>query len=731
MRIILTIALFLLRLTVSAQDTLNFPPPATPPVIYAAEAKENMTVDGTLNETIWQTAPVLSNFFRMEPRQGGAYLYQTYVRAVYDKKNIYFGIFSKDSTGKKGLRVQDYKRDFDFYTNDNFVISLDPQNLKRYCVSFHATPLANQRDAQVFDDTYRDAEWDVVWKVRSNITDSGYYLEYAIPFTSLRYNKLNPGDSASWGITYARLVVRGFEQTVFPAIPQTFSPYRMTYAAQLKGLQLPPPSLNLRINPYGLVQYNKTKTNNVVSKKTEVKFGGEVKWAINPHAVIDATFNTDFAQADVDISVNNLTRFNVFFPEKRQFFLENSGVFAGADFSNLKPYFSRTIGLANTQFNAAPVPIDAGVRYTDRTQKRTLAALYVHQRGTDMQGPANFGILRYLKNYGKQNNIGVMVTHRLDEADQGKGIDQRNNTTLSVDGLIRPKDDILIQYLFTASRNNTGDSIGLAGSFYTAWTPNKAYLFYWMDFVSEKYVPGMGYIFANNTVRNNAGGYFIWRPKNELANHIRRWDPGAFATTYHNVSDGKFQSAEIDLFPVWIFFKNNNTFFVDVFLNWEHFYFTPLGINIKPGKYFYTQVSPRFATDASKKISGGISVSAGNYYDGKKYQVDLNARIAPNPHIAFTATYQNIGIRDLGINKTDANYAITTAGVRLAANPRIQASVFYQYNTYTKQGRWNARGSWEFAPLSFVYLVFNDNRFDFTNDNSQSFISKVSYIKQF
>ncbi|MFT3701277.1 MAG: DUF5916 domain-containing protein [Agriterribacter sp.] len=731
MRFLVIICTLIFSVRANGQDSLNFAPPPVSPVIYASEANENMSIDGRLNEAVWQTAPMHNQFFRMEPRQGGAYLYATYVRAAYDKKNIYFGVFCKDSTGKRGIRVQDYKRDFFFSVNDDFFISLDPQNLKRYCVSFHATPLGTQRDAQVFDDTYTDNDWDAIWKVRSNITDSGYYLEYAIPFTSLRYNKVKPGDSASWGITYSRLVVRDYEQIVFPAVPQSFSPYRMSYAAQLKGLQLPPPSLNLRINPYGLYQYSKTKTNTLVTKNTDIKFGGDVKWAVNPHAVIDATFNTDFAQADVDVAVNNLTRFNVFFPEKRQFFLENNGVFAGADISNIKPYFSRTIGLANTQYNATPVPIDGGVRYTDRTQQRTLAAMYVHQKGTEEQSAAHFGILRYLKNYGKQDNIGIMLTHRLDEADAGKGVIQRNNSTLSIDGLIRPRDAITIQYLATASRNNSNDSIGTAGSVYVGWNPNQAYLYYWVDLVSEKYVPGMGYVFASNTVRNSAGGYFIWRPGKKAGNQIRRWDPGVFVTTYHNVSDGRFQSAEIDAFPVWIFFRNNNTFFVDIYMNWEQFFFSPLGINVKPGNYFYTQFNPRFTTDASKKLSGGIGVSAGNYYDGRKYQLDCNLRIAPNPHIAFTATYQNIGIRNLGIDKTDANYTITTAGARLAVNPRIQASVFYQYNSYTKQARWNARGSWEFAPLSFVYLVFNDNSLSGSGDYSRSFINKITYIKQF
>lgn len=506
----------------------------------------------------------------------------------------------------------------------------------------------------------------------------------------------------------------------------------MSYAAQLKGLQLPAPSANIRMQPYSLFQSGKsTNSAGTTTRKSLFKTGGEIKWAITPRTVLDVTFNTDFAQADVDRAVNNLTRFNIFFPERRQFFLESSGVYAGADITNVKPFFSRTIGLANDQFNADPVPVDAGVRYTDRNQKRTVAGLYVHQRSTGGEAAANFGVLRYLKNYRQQNNIGVMLTHRLDEMDVSKGFQQRNNSTITIDGFIRPKDDITIQYLGSVARDNSNDSIGFAGSFYTSWSPNKGYLHFWTDFVSDKYVPGMGYIFAGNTLRSNTGGYYIWRPQHTMGKLIRRWDPGVFFTSFHTISDGRFQSAEIDVFPVWIYFRNNSSLLVDVFFNWEQFFFMPLGIQVNPGKYFFASIYPRYSTDASKKLSASIDLQAGNYYDGTKKEITASVRIAPVPHIAFTADYAAVSIRSLGIANTNLDYAITTLGARLAANPQIQATCFYQYNSFTKQGRWNIRGSWEFSPLSFLYIVFNESSFTNNPVKNQSFISKLTYLKQF
>ncbi len=602
-----------------AQEVENFPPPKVAPVVFAIETKEPIQTDGILNESVWKNAPIIKDFFRMEPRQGGQILYETFVQIVYDKKQIYFGVFCKDSIGKKGMRVQDLRRDFIYGENDIFYLQLDPQNLKRFCVSFQTTPYGNQRDLQVFDGTLKDNDWDALWKVRTTITDSGYYAEFAIPFKSLRYDNTNRSDSTSWGITLARLARRDYEQTVFPAIPQSFDPYRMTYAAQLKGLILPPPSANIRIQPYSLIQSDKTINN--INQKTNsniVKVGGEIKWAINPRSVLDLTFNTDFAQADVDRAVNNLTRFNVFFPERRQFFLENSGVYAGADITNIKPFFSRTIGLANAQFNADPVPLDAGVRYTDRNQKRTIAGLYVHQRGTENQGNVNFGVLRFAKNYGKQNNIGIMLTHRLDEANASKGFLQRNNTTITIDGLIRPKDDITIQYLVTGARDNTNDSIGFAASFYTGWSPNKFYLGWLTDVVSEKYVPGMGFVFANNTIKHNPGGYFIWRPKGKLEKLIRRWDPGMFVNWFQNANNLKTQELNLYIFPIYIITQSNGQIEYAAFPTWQNFDFpfSILGRTVAIGKYNYTRHQIRYETDASKKLSLESKYEWGGYYNG-------------------------------------------------------------------------------------------------------------------
>lgn len=724
---------FQLNITL-AQDNQNFPPPEDPPVVNAHKVKGDIKVDGKLLEADWQDAEVVSDFFRMEPRQGGRYLYDTRVRILYDDKNLYIGAFCKDSLGRKGVRVQDLRRDFSWGENDIFFVQLDPQNLKQYCVSFQTTPYGNQRDLQNFNDENTDNDWNALWSVRTHRTDSGYFAEFAIPFKSIRYEQ-QPGDAGAvtWGISFSRLARRDYEQTVFPAIPQSFTPYRMTYAAQLRGLELPEPSANVRIEPYFLYQYDDIEEEGVNTTEGDMKLGGDVKWAINPRSVLDLTFNTDFAQADVDRAVNNLERFNIFFPERRQFFLENSGIWAGAGNRSVTPFFSRAIGLQGS-FNAEPARINGGVRYTMRNEDQAIAALYIHQAETRNSSGASFGVARYLQNYGQENNIGVMVTHRLDEQSRELGTRESNNTTLTVDGLVRPKDELTVTYMLSGSRDNSNDTLGLAGSFFAGYSTNKFYAGWLTNFVSENYNPDMGFVFQKNVIWHNPGGYFIWRPKN--IPWIRRFDPGAFFNYYHDASEpGNFQQGSIYLFPIYLIFTNGSFFQYAIFPTWQNinFDFAPLDIPITQDDYYYTRHQINFNTDRSAKFSLSGNVNWGKFYNGIRTTIEGGLRFAPIPHATLTADYEYNNLKNLGEANENLKTHLTTIGSRFALNPRLQLSAFYQYNTFDDQGRWNIRGSWEYRPLSFIYIVFNDNRISGLEQpfEEQQLIGKITFLKQF
>lgn len=711
----------------------NFPPPENPPEIRAVRANGAIRIDGKLSEADWQQAVPVTDFFRMEPRQGGDYKYRTEVRILFDDKYLYVGAFCQDSLGRKGIRVQDLRRDFVWNQNDVFSIQLDPQNLKQFAVSFQTTPYGNQRDLQNFNDQVTDNDWNALWSVRTSQTDDGYFAEFAIPFKSLRYDAVADGEQAEWGLTFNRLARRAYEQTVFPAIPQSFSPYRMTYAARLTGLELPAPSANVRAEPYALYQYEERTADGTTTSESDFKMGGDIKWAVNPNTVLDLTFNTDFAQADVDRAVNNLERFNIFFPERRQFFLENSGIWASGRQTSIRPFFSRRIGLRGN-FNTSPARIDAGARFTLRDENKAIAGLFMHQAETNSSAAASFGVARYLRNYGQENNVGVMVTHRNDEASGELSVDQQSNSTLTIDGLIRPSSIWSINYLATASLDHELDRAGFAGRFFAGRTSNKSYWGWVTEVTTGNYNPAMGFVRQKNVIRHNPGGYWVLRPKK--LPWIRRWDPGFFIDYYHNANDpGKFQQANIWLFPVWLFFTDGSFLSYSIFPTWQNidFNFPPLGIEIGNDDYSYTRHEVRFNTDQSKKwsLSGGFEW--GDFYNGRRETVTSGVRLAPNPHIAFTFDYEYNRLRALGELSQNLETHLSTAGARFAASPRLQLSTFYQYNTFDEQGRWNVRLSWEYQPLSFLYLVFNNTQIDRFESpfEEQQFIAKITLLKQF
>ncbi|MEL7122715.1 MAG: DUF5916 domain-containing protein, partial [Bacteroidota bacterium] len=712
---------------------LNFPPPDDPAIITVQRTTNQINIDGKLEEVDWSSVKPVSNFFRREPRQGGPIRYQTEVKFLYDDKYLYVGAFCKDSVGLKGIRVQDLRRDFSWGVNDIFGIALDPQNLKQYAQAFQTTPYGNQRDFQNFNGNNYDNGWNTLWTVRTERTADGFTAEFAIPFKTLRYDMPEDGETAEWGVTLVRYARRDIEVSTFPAIPQSFSPYRMTYAAKLTGIEVPSPSANIRIEPYSLYQYDQIKEGTSTSSTGDFKIGGDIKWALNPRSVLDFTFNTDFAQADVDRAVNNLERFNIFFPEQRQFFLENSGIWAGGSQQSIRPFFSRRIGLQGS-FNAEPAPIEFGTRYTQRTEKQAIAGLLVRQRATSNSQASNFGVARYLRNYGRENNVGLMVTHRLDEKSTELGMEANNNTTLTIDGQIRPTSEWDIQYLFSTSIDETTGETGFAGRFFAGNTSNKFYYGWVTEYTDANYNPAMGFIRQNDVISHNPGGYYIWRPKK--LDWIRRWDPGVFVNYNHDASDpSSFQQASIYIFPVYLWFKDNSFLQVAITPTWQNinFNFAPLGLQIAQDNYYYVRYLVQYNTDQSKKWSASAIYDFGKFYNGNRNTLWLSGRLAPIPQAAITINYEYNDIQGVGIEQDNLSTHLTTLGARFALNPRLQLSAFYQYNSFDEQGRWNVRASWEYQPLSFIYVVFNDTQINSLTEpfQEQQVISKITFVRQF
>lgn len=750
MRKIYLSVLLLFSFKTIAQDV--FLPDSIKKNIEATRININLKVDGHLAEIVWNQAKEITDFIQFEPNQKAPANQKTIFKLLYNADYLYVGAIMYEPDGKKALRVPNLQRDFDYGGSDQIGISIDGFNDERNSMIFMANPYGSQRDLLTFDDQVFDTDWDGLWRVRTSRTDTTWVAEFAIPWQTLRYQPSK--DNQVWGINFFRLRRLTNEQTIWSAVPRAFSPARMQYAGKLTNIQAPPPSPNVRIQPYVLVSESRYDGSELYDYKngSSVKVGGEIKWAVTPNTVVDLTYNTDFAQADADRQVNNLSRLSVFFPERRQFFLENASLFGAGlspldDFyggqQRIQPFFSRRIGLDD---NGRAVPIEAGFRIVNRSLKSNSGLMYVRQREAGGDFTTNFLVGRYSRNIGKQNRIGLIGTWKNDKFS--------DNITASADGFFRIDESTSVNMMAMTSQE-TGEKMGYSGYYQMShqginWT-------YWLsqNVVSQLFNPEMGFVSRPNVVESSAGGYWLCRDK-WLPKYIRSFEPGGFYLNYYSSTTGKLIEERWNTNPVWFSFQNGGAFgvFTDTYYQFLDYSDSSeklsfFNVDIPQGKYNYSRWGTFTQTDASKKLSVALVTESGRYYNGNLTTITGNLRFAPMPYISIEGRIANNSYQNLGVNSESGSNQLYTISGRFALNPRVQLISFYQHSSISNLDVWNVRFSWEYRPLSFFFLVFNQRGYDdfrtqLSNDglrrirtdqlarqNEQQTIAKISYLKQF
>ncbi|MBC7920684.1 MAG: carbohydrate binding family 9 domain-containing protein [Ferruginibacter sp.] len=718
-----------------AQEATTFDPVEPPREIKAYPITGPITVDGRLEEAQWQGAPPASQFFQVEPNQGKPLAFDTKVWVLQDRRYLYFGVFSADSLGPKGIRAPSLQRDFASGSFDQVSLVFDPFRDKRNAVVFATHPYGAQRDLLAFDAAFFDDDWDSYWRVRTSRTDSGWVAEFAIPWKTLRY----PKNSTQWGFQVGRVARRINQASVWSPHPRSFPISRTAYAGILTGLTPPPPSANIRLQPYLLVDYNRNQQNGARTREeTQPKVGGDLKWAITPNTVLDVTFNTDFAQADADRQVQNLTRFSVFFPERRQFFLENASLFSPGLGSTIRPFFSRRIGLSPT---GQPIPIDAGARLVRRNARQSWGGLLVHQRATDALAGMTAAVGRYSQNIGKQNRIGALWTMRLDEGRDS--LPSARNLVGAVDGFFRLSQPLSFDFMLSGSATSGRQGDGIMGYGQFNYSTPQASLYAGQSWITRGYNPALGFIYGSDLVQTFFGGYPNYRPEWK-PKFLRSFEPDLNADIYHRVSDGALLQYELATSPVFLNFQSGALFIITLIPTFQRLDapFRPVGLaelEIPEGKYRYLRYRLYYGSDQSKKLAYSLTYEDGKYYPGNLQSWTGSLRCSPIPHVALSLTYQQNRFQRLGTLEDRVKVTqLLTPEVRLAVNPRLQLIGFYQKNTAANRDAWNLRFAWEFQPLSFLYLVYNRNatRVETLTDGPDRFrqeqvIGKITYLKQF
>jgi hypothetical protein len=373
---------------------------------------------------------------------------------------------------------------------------------------------------------------------------------------------------------------------------------------------------------------------------------------------------------------------------------------------------------------------------TSRSGSGQTGALLVHQGGADGVDGSAVGVGRYSRNLGAGSRVGGLVALRHDRG--GDSTASAFNLTGAVDTYIRFSPATYLQGMLSASSHEGPGGEGAAGYVWMASRGPRGYIGWIEEYVERSYLPASGFVRRQDYLWTSPAGWLdlrpSWRPS-----FVRSFEPGAYLGVYHRPSDGRFLEAEAHLYPVYVRFHNNTIVRASAWLHWQDHEaeFRPLpGVVIAPGRYRYQRGAVSVSTSPSSRFTGNVDFVTGPFYNGRLHALTVSGSAVPSPHAGLFLTWTLNALRDVGVDRADVDAWILAPELRLALNPRVQLTTFYQYNSTQDVGAWNVRFSWEFQPLSYVYLVYNDRQpgasaLASAGPAERQLILKATWLRQF
>ena len=698
------------------------------PRATAAAATSAPAIDGRLDEVMWANADVLTNFVQREPIEGRPVSERTEVRIAYDGEALYVGAWMFDRNPASVVMGQTL-RDASLNDADAFVVILDTYLDRQNGFVFGTTPAGIEYDGQVSNEGQGgggaslqrqqagtaagfNLNWDGSWQVATSRDADGWYAEMRIPFSTLRYGK---GGAQTWGLNIERRIRRNNEQSVWSPLPRQFDLYRVSMAGTLE-LQAPAKRI-VTISPYVLTDGFKDYT--VASPAADFggRIGGDAKLGLNQSLTLDLTLNTDFAQAEVDDQQVNLTRFSLFFPEKRGFFLENAGVFAVGASRSAELFFSRRIGLARGR----EVPIRAGARLTGKVGNLQIGVLTIQTDDLAETDPLtglptpiapanNYGVLRLFRETGNRTRIGGIFVSRVNTSN----VDDYN-LTFGVDGRLGIGQALTLDGWagLTATPVPSGQSdtrtgfnngeYGLSGSgqYVTRdWEMSAGYRQVGADFNPEVgFVDRWAYRHVNarilRHIRTESVSWF-----REFRPHIswnQYWSLDGFSESYLVHIDNHFAFA-------------NGAFFQLPGLNLtgeglEQPFEIRDGIIIPPGSYDNVDWEFRANTNRSAPLSLSAGWGLGGFYTGTRF--GPSATLQYRHQDRFTASLR-ANYFDVRLDEGSFTTAVYGVNVSYSFTPRLYFQANLQYNDDTRDLGSNVRMGWLDTAGTGLFIVYND-----------------------
>ena len=706
-------------------------------------------IDGVLDDQVWSEAQVLTELTQSEPDEGKPITERTEIRVVYDDRAVYISAVCYDSDPSRIVATV-LRRDERNNNNDAFMVTLDTYHDHRNAYFFETNPMGARYDAQIVGEGGGgagrfgltqgfNADWDAVWLVRSRISDEGWVTEIEIPFVELRFET----DQSAWGINFRRTIRRKTEKSYWAPIPRQFDHTRLSLSGMMDGVQLAKPR-NIQVVPF-LIGSAARGLDPVAtplepgfgySNDFTGDFGGDGKWGITPNLTLDLTINTDFSQVEADDEQINLTRFSLFFPEKRDFFLENAGFFdfgggGGGRGRRSLGGGAQVVGFHSRRIGIGPdneeIPLYGGGRLTGKIGAWSIGTLLMQSEAiglpeSDALVPSNnYVVGRVSRDLGSRSRAGVLFTNR-----QANGDDY--NRELGFDGRwgINAETTMDAWAMKTDTPGLDGDD--WAGQVRFDWSsPLWQVRGSYMD-IGENFNPEMG--FVNRTGIRFADPTIFWTPFFPESRYLRNLSPHA-NFRYTADRDGEMLSRYVHL--DWDAFLKRGDKISMAYNNRFELLLEPFeiveGVIIPPGSYDWGETELELQSDAGRPIDGMFRYTSGGFWGGERreYQVRGGWRAGARFNLSLSWTRNNIVLPE-GAFKTDL--ASTRIGVDFS--PDMSLGALIQYNSDSDQATANVRFRYIYHPGSDLFVVYNERRVaEQSNLLDRAIIVKISRLFRF
>lgn len=708
----------------SAFDIKTIDPETFRAIAFKLADGQQPKIDGKLTDEAWALAPVQGNFVQREPDYGQASSEKTEFRVLYDDKTLYFGVWVWDDDAA-GIMASEMKRDAGLNKGDQIKITIDTFHDHRNAFYFSTNPLGAYKDANTVENGRTiNYDWNAVWDNKTTVDDKGWYIEIAIPLSQLRF-RTAIGESV-WGINLCRILFRKNEESYWVPFPREWGASgfaRVSNAGLLSGLKDLKSRRRVEFVPFVLPTASRDYLSHAEGKalrhgsgQADAKYGGDFKIGLTNDLTADFTYHTDFAQVEADQEVVNLTRFSLFFPEKRQFFTESAGIFdfgkavaglggeaAASDPGLLALFYSRRIGLVDGQ----QIPLIGGGRVTGRIGQFAVGVLNIETEeetlNTRQIANANYTAVRVKRNVLAKSSIGALVLN------SANGVSDYNRAIGIDAGLVLGR-YITLTSLFAKTFSPEAPSSDVASGFSRTtagvvdflWKNDKFNYGAQYQDIGARFNAEMGYIPRLDIRAGKLRGGWTPRPRWKGVRQL------IFngTTDYYENHAGRVDSRTSE-FEAHLQRQDTSSARASVTREYDNLSapFTTAGATLPVGAYTWTTATASYSSNRTRRVFGTVGGDAGGYYNGDRQAIRANLTIQVGKTLLFEPNYTHNRVQLPG--RADYSSNVLNFRVSHSFSPDFYLKSFVQYNDDRKTASFNFLWWYHYKPGSDLYVVYN------------------------